>query len=113
MTTLGRRRKPIRSRKILDAALGQYCTVFSPFCIDDLDSSVMAHSNYGEDGKGARQKADDIYVVIACRPCHDWLDGRIGLKSVDDEKAMKREYFHLALKRTWRVLFDMGILGVK
>lgn len=111
------KRKSYRNPKILQSARGQECTVQSPFCINDPETTIAAHSNYMEDGKGRGQKADDIYICFSCGPCHDWLDGRINLNKltnfpgvVEDENRERRDYFHRAMKKTWRILIDEGIL---
>jgi hypothetical protein len=101
------KRKPFRSRKLLDSARGEDCTMEIPgVCNHDSETVVFAHSNLSEDGKGIGQKADDCFGAYACSACHTWLDAH----------KSSREYeiymFTRALKRTWRRMLDKGVLRV-
>lgn len=89
-----------RNRKILDAAKGQPCMR----CGKEDGTTVAAHSNYQEDGKGMGKKADDLFVAFLCADCHRWMDE--GRATYD----AKREDFHRAMKKTLRLLLDMGVL---
>lgn len=93
----------IRSNKIRNSARGENCTVNSPVCNNRSETVVLAHSNYGEDGKGMGQKAHDIYSCYACSDCHRWLD-----ESGEDT----RDAFHRAMKRTWKRLIDKGVIKI-
>lgn len=103
------KRKPIRMKKILDSARGEECTLnFEDICNHNPETTVWAHSNKAEDGKGMGQKADDIYGCYACSDCHDVLDGRrqrTGHNLTDVES-----YFTRAMKKSWRRLIEKGVL---
>ena len=95
----------IRLKKIRDSARGQDCTVQSPFCNHNPETVVFAH--YGEPGeKGMGLKPDDTSGAYACSGCHDYLDGR----SHPTEAYIKRDYWFKAMRRTWKLLVENGVL---
>lgn len=98
------KREPYRNKKILQSARGQECTMNSPNCNHDPSTVVFCHSNYQSDGKGAGVKADDCFGFFGCSGCHHWYD------ELYWNKEEKFEYFHRAMKRTWRKLLDMEVL---
>lgn len=102
------KRKPIRERKILDAADGEACTW--PGCEVQDGTVVAAHSNEPGDGKGMRLKADDIYIAFLCFLHHGIYDGRI---EADEWSAYEKQTcFTVAMKKTWRRLWERGVIGV-
>ena len=101
------KRKPIRSKAYTDAARDQACAMNSPWCSYDPRTTVLAHSNWAEDGKGASQKADDLFGADLCSECHRWLD--TGPASREE----KRDAFHRAMKVTLRRRWDQGLLTIK
>ncbi len=111
MTMNLQKREPIRSKKITDAARGQECTFNGPTCNYDSSTVVFCHSNLSEDGKGMRQKADDIFGFFGCSACHDAYDGR-GMFSKMWKDECGRDVFHSAMKKTWRILFDLGVFKI-
>ena len=98
------KRIPYRNSKILKAAKGQSCTIHSPWCNGNPETVVACHSNYHEDGKGAGQKADDIFVAFGCSDCHRWLD------ESHEDSEMKFRLFHRGMKATIRKLLDLKII---
>lgn len=71
------KRKPFRSRKVLDLAHKvNECQVQIPgVCIGySVEGCEPAHSNQSKHGKGAGQKADDNRHVAACHACHVVID---------------------------------------
>jgi len=104
--------KPIRIKKIRDSARGQECTVNSPWCNYNPETTVFAH--YGEPGeKGMGLKPDDTSGAYVCSDCHDWLDGRVTHSSVDTEEmlACPSDYWFKAMRRTWKLLIENGVLS--
>ena len=98
--------KPIRIKKIRDSARGQDCTVNSPWCNHDPETTVFAH--YGEPGeKGMGLKPDDTSGAYACSGCHDWLDGRAHNNGKYQDMAF---YWFKGMRRTWRLLIENGVL---
>lgn len=64
-----------RDPALLEMANGRPCLLMVPaVCNHRTDTTVAAHSNHQEHGKGMGRKADDCYVVDACSACHYWLD---------------------------------------
>jgi hypothetical protein len=106
------KRKPVRLKKIRDAANGEDCTINSPWCLNGRDCNetvVLAH--YGEpDEKGTALKPDDTSAAFACAQCHDWLDGRYQPKKGDHPWADKEWYWFRGMRRTWRRLIEKSIL---
>ena len=102
------KRTEYRNQKLLKAARGQECAVQVPgVCIGGTETTVAAHSPFGEDGKGIAQKADDIFTADACMACHDYIDGRGCHVGTEEDRQF---YFHRGLKRTLRNRLDRGIL---
>jgi hypothetical protein len=101
------KRQPYRNKKITKAARDESCTLKMNGCTGGGADTVYAHSNYGEDGKGMSQKADDCFGCFACSNCHAVLDGHKMHSYTSDDL---RYYFHRAMKTTWRRLLDKGIL---
>lgn len=79
----------IRSRKILDSARGQPCTLrFPGICNNDPATTVWAHLNGGRYGKGMGMKAHDILGAHACFACHTYLDTGHGTKPRISNEAL-------------------------
>lgn len=58
------------------SARGEECTLrIVGICNYDTDTTVWAHSNRLQDGKGMGIKANDAEGCYACSACHAWLDG--------------------------------------
>jgi len=102
---MGLKRTPIRSRRLLESARGRPCEMRVPgVCQGGAETTVAAHSNWSEHGKAAGQKADDIFHARACAACHRWLD------EGPAPDAEKREAFYRGLARTWRRLWEEGVI---
>lgn len=100
--------KPLRSRKILDAARGQPCTLRIPgVCCGDPETTVAAHLPYS--GRGMGQKAPDHHVAFACQTCHDCIDGRGGYRVLLEERL---ECCLRGIAETQALLFEEGVLEV-
>ena len=100
--------KPIRIKKIRDSARNQECTVNSPWCNYNPETTVFAH--YGEPGeKGMVLKPDDTSGEYFCSDCHDWLDGRTPGNT--DTPMSKDFYWFRAMRRTWALLVDNEVLS--
>lgn len=101
------KRAPYRNKKITQSANGEACRMRLVGC-EGIGTTVWAHSNYLEDGKGKGQKADDIFGCYACQSCHDILDGR---KKSDYTELELWESFHRAMKQSIRRLLDKGVIS--
>ena len=92
-----------RSPKLLKAAKDQACVLCGR-----TGSTVSAHCNMTEHGKGIGIKAPDCLIAWLCQACHRELDsGRLY------DREMKREMWYRAFARTVVQLFEQGIVIVK
>ncbi len=97
-----------RNKGILQAARGQACLVRLPgVCCSDAQTTVFAHSNLAEHGKGAAVKAHDCFGAFACHACHAAYDQP--LKYGLDVAAVEAAFFR-GMCRTWLRLLQMGVL---
>lgn len=90
-----------RSEKLRKAARDRPCALCSSY-----GTTVAAHSNALEHGRGIGHKAPDYMVAYVCQDCHDIIDGRKGGLS----KEEKREMWMRAWQRTVKVWFEEGIV---
>lgn len=104
------KRPVIRSKKLRDSARGEECTVRSPWCNYDPDTTVLAHlpDDSGTGKMGG--KSDDWCSVMSCSACHDWLDRRINDGSLLREREI---YMRRAMIRTWRRWIELGLIKVE
>lgn len=96
----------IRSKKARDSARGEDCTMNSPLCNYNPETTVLCHSNDSKHGKGTRIKASDQYTFYGCSGCNYWFD------SVPADKDVKERYFNKAWERTQQKFRDKGIMEV-
>jgi hypothetical protein len=97
------KRKPIRSKRITQAAKGESCTI----CGANDRTTVFCHLNDSWAGKGMGQKADDIAGFFGCHRCHSEYDNPF--TSLANE--CERMRIMRAMYRTWRRLWELGIIG--
>lgn len=67
----------------LAACRGEECYLLVPGVCCSIgwahESVVDCHSNQSRHGKAGARKADNIYTVPGCGPCHAWIDqNRVG-----------------------------------
>ena len=98
------KRQEYRNRALLNTSRDQQCTMRSPACDNNTKTTIAAHSNRGEDGKGLSQKADDDISVDACGNCHWWYD------KGPAPKAEKDAVFDRAFVRTYKRRKAEGII---
>lgn len=82
-------------------------------CGADCGTTVSAHANGHEYGKGGARKADDIFIAFMCGRCHTWLDqgkGRDPTNVWDDTE--KDEVWRRAHIKTLLLLVLDGKLKV-
>jgi hypothetical protein len=65
---------PLRSRKVLDHARDQQCTLRFKVCNGDPATTVSCH--IPDRHKGMGQKSSDSSIVFGCSRCHVFLDER-------------------------------------
>lgn len=98
-----------RSRKLLDLAHGQECTIRIPgVCTNDPQTVVAAHSNWYEHGKGGAMKAHDCFTAWACAACHREID-----QGKDLSYEEKKSYWQRGFEQTLLALFERGLVRVK
>lgn len=94
--------KPYRDPVLLELAKGRGCLLGIPgICTNDRATTVAAHSNSRQHGKGKGRKADDCYSVFACFACHTWLDTGPASR---DEKALAFQLGHIDQVQEWRII---------
>lgn len=99
-----------RSPALLRLARGQSCTNCPS---EDDDTTVAAHSNWADHGKGMSIKAHDCYIAFLCFRCHSWLDQGTGRDPTGRYTVYeKREMFDRARDATLLRLFQQGRLRV-
>ena len=103
--------KPIRSRRIREAARGEPCAVRIPgVCSHDAETTVFAHFSYASSGMGT--KPSDTSGAFSCDACHSVIDGRRprphGVLKEDLEWCKAR-----GMAETIGRLVDLGIIAVK
>jgi len=91
-----------RDANLLKLAKGEKCLLqISDDCMGDEGSTtVAAHSNLMEHGKGKGLKAEDCFTVWSCYKCHSLFD-----QGGSFSKEEKRDIFYAALLRQieeWR-----------
>jgi len=97
--------KRMRSRALLDSAHGEDCTIGSPFCNHNPETTVAAHMPDGSGTGKVGGKSDDWCIAFACSDCHTFIDSYVG--------GGEREfYIRRGLVRTWRRLIEMGIIKI-
>lgn len=97
----------IRSKRIMKSAAGEQCTINSPVCTGNPETTVCAHSNWNEHGKAMSQKAHDVFVAYSCADCHAWLD------QGPAPREEKREYWHRGHALTLIRLIEKGIVIIR
>jgi len=98
----GPKMTPIRK-----SAKGQECTLRFPCCNFDPETTVWAHSNRIQDGKGMGAKARDEEGCYACSACHSWLDGGYALHM---PRSLVDTYFDLARSESQEILKKKGLM---
>lgn len=100
----------INSRAMRNAARGEHCTLeIVGACWGGTDTTVLAH--LPDESHGISRKPDDLSACFACVTCHDVIDGRRPWPS--GEKGSRDGYMRRAQTRTWRRLFEKGVLNIK
>lgn len=97
--------------KIRQSAKGETCTIRFPGCMNDKTTTVLCHSPFIEDGKGFGTKPPDHLAAYGCFHCHEILDGRRQVDGLNMDQ--KRDYFHIAMKRTQDKLIEKGLIVIK
>ena len=98
-----------RSPTLLRHARGESCTN----CETEDDTTVSAHSNWPDHGKGMSLKAHDCFIAFLCFRCHSWLDQGSGMDPTGRYTVYeKREMFDACRDKTLLRLFQQGKVKV-
>lgn len=102
----------MKIQKITKSAKGEKCTLNSPVCNYDCDTTVFCHLNEQFAGKGIGIKADDHAGFYGCSDCHDLYDRRKFMSAERQEAWQQDEYFYLlrAVIRTYKRLFETKVI---
>jgi hypothetical protein len=97
------KQNPVHSKKIRDSARGENCTMNSPCCNHNTETTVFCHLNESFAGKGLGLKSVDI-GFYGCYACH----------KAYDEGKLEDEYFYLlrAVIKTWLRMMEKGLVKV-
>ena len=97
-----------RNRAYLDLARGRHCTVASPICNRNPETTVTAHNPFGDRGIGT--KCSDVDSCWSCSACHDFLDGRLRVDGFGPDD--RRNYFQRGKSLTQDAIWNLGLAQV-
>lgn len=92
------------NKKLLREAQNRPCVL----CGINDGTTVAAHSNALEHGRGFSFKTPSYMVAYVCYHCHNLIDGRSGKLT----KEEKKEMWLRGWVRTVSIWFEEGIIGV-
>lgn len=98
---------PFRSRKVLDHARGQRCTLRFNCCNGQRDTTVSCHIT--DRYKGFGIKACDSSTVYGCAACHDYIDRGLWLGDLDEADMLR--VIIRAMQETTSLRIKEGIYG--
>ena len=94
--------------KLTKSARGEDCTLqIYPYCNGNPETVVLCHL---PSGSGMGQKSPDWFAVYGCSSCHDIIDGRKDIGSLD--KSQKAHISQSALFRTWNRMIEKGLIKI-
>ena len=98
------------SKKLTNSAKGRPCQN----CDQENGTTVSAHANWYEYGKGKGLKAHDWAIAWLCHDCHTWIDSKPRLFDPTGMymKSQAYEMWQSAHVKTLTILFNEGILKV-
>lgn len=102
----------VRIRALLDLARGKPCQN----CGADDGTTVAAHSNDQEHGRGKDLQSHDCFHAWLCVRCHHWYDhcgfGLDPTKTFEPTREGKRQMFRRAMNRTLLELWRRKLVRV-
>lgn len=99
----------IVSKHIRNAAKGEQCSLqIVGVCNSNPATTILAH--LPDETHGMAKKSDDLSAAFCCSACHDVIDRRRFNEHFEQEAEF---YLWRANKRTWRRLFELGILSIR
>ncbi|MDK1289800.1 DUF1364 domain-containing protein [Pseudoalteromonas umbrosa] len=96
----------LKSKKLRNSAQGQECQVRIPgVCNGNPETVVLAHVGKGS---GMGQKCDDIHATFCCSACHDEIDRRTRICSLEYVENCAYE----GAFRTQQIWLSQGLIKV-
>lgn len=97
--------------KITQSARQEECTIRSPWCNFDRDTTVWCHAPSGlEFGRGANVKSHDAIGCYGCSQCHDTIDGRAHIHETTFEQ--RRSMFLRGFCASFEMLIEKGLVVI-
>jgi hypothetical protein len=96
--------KAIKSKKITQSARGEVCTLNTPVCTNNTDTTVFCHAP--SEVKGMGNKSPDYWGAYGCQQCHTYLDGN------NETRLDRLAYWYRGIFRTMRRLYEKGIIRI-
>lgn len=94
---------------IRKSARGEDCTMrIVGICNQDPATTVWAHSNQSQDGKGMGIKARDVEGCYACSACHEFYDG--GYARYGAARCLAQAIFDMARIASQAILKQKGLM---
>ena len=90
--------------KLRGSARDQDCTVNSPVCSYDNETTVLAHFNF--EGGCMGGKSSDMSAGYSCYNCHAWLDQN---KPTSEDALF---YKARSMVRTHQVMIKNGVIKI-
>lgn len=100
------KRKQIVSQEIRDSARLKECTMRSSYCNHNPETTILAHADGPQSGKGYGIKADDIFSAYLCSGCHEAYDNHWF------DRKTRGLLFLNAMMLTQRILYDLELIRV-
>ena len=97
--------KAYRNPQLLKLAKDAPCAICCSY-----GTTVSAHSNLLEHGKGMGRKADDCYIAFLCQKCHSRIDQGAGTyleKKQEWFEAMAKTY-HWLMTHNYLIINPIG-----
>ena len=95
---------PYRSRKVLDHARGQPCTLRFACCSRNPEQTVACHIR--DRHKSMGRKSSDTSIVFGCAECHRFLDEHW----FEADAALVQSHVIRAMQETFEILIRDGIV---
>jgi hypothetical protein len=96
------------SKKLRDSARGRDCTMNSPWCNHNPETTVWCHSNHSEHGKAVGGKAHDIFGFYGCSDCNYWYD--IASRQDGFSNDERRGWYQKAHDKSLLIIVTEGVL---
>ncbi len=96
------------SMKLRKSAYMKPCTMHSPMCNGNPETTCWCHSDHEEHGKGVGIKSHDIFGFYGCSGCHIWYDIVSRQDGVPNEE--RRASYQKAHDKSMVIAVTAGVL---